>query len=50
MGDMNEMKRKTKDMGSDAKMKAKNVANKAENMKEKGTHRIDEMRDKHKTM
>lgn len=44
MADMNEMKRKAKDMGADAKEKAKNVGAKAENLKDKTKNHMQEMR------
>lgn len=52
MADMSEMKRKAKDMGAVAKLKAKNTGNKMENMKDKAANHMDTMKtsDKHPAM
>lgn len=46
MADLDEMKRKAKDMGADAKETVQNAGNKVENIKDKAGNRLEEVRDK----
>jgi hypothetical protein len=49
MADLDEMKRKAKDVGADAKEKVTTAGNKLENLKDKARNRVEEMGDKDKS-